>query len=73
MGCFANQREGGFSHLKEFSEREGHCRVPQKYKTNIGYRLGGWVRNQRNTKDKMDPDRRQRLEALPGWLWKVER
>jgi hypothetical protein len=24
-------------------------------------------------KDKMDPDRRQRLEALQGWVWKIEK
>jgi hypothetical protein len=65
--------EDGFSYLKMFSEREGHCRVPDAYKTDDGYRLGKWVGVQRRTKNKMDPDRRQRLEALPGWVWKVEK
>ena len=61
--------EEGFSRLKRFSEKERHCRVPDSYKTNDGYLLGSWVANQRTDKDKMDRDRRQRLEALPGWSW----
>jgi Helicase associated domain len=61
--------EESFSRLKQFSNREGHCRVLQRYKTKDGYRLGAWVAKQRNTKDTMDPDHRQRLETLPGWSW----
>jgi hypothetical protein len=54
--------EEGFSRLKQFSEREGHCRVPQSYKTEEGYRLGQWVNVQRRTNKKgLDPSRLQRL------------
>jgi hypothetical protein len=60
-----------FFYLKKFSEREGHCRVAQRYKTDDGYRLGHWVARQRSAKKTVNPDRRQRLEALPGWSWNV--
>jgi superfamily II DNA or RNA helicase len=63
--------EVGFCHLKQFSEREGHCRVPHRFKTDDGYRLGIWISNQRNKRDAIQPDRRQRLEALPGWVWQI--
>jgi Helicase associated domain len=65
--------EEGFAHLKQFSEGVGHCRVPDGYKTDDGYRLGQWVSNQRARKELIPPDRAQRLEALPGWVWKVKK
>ena len=40
--------EEGFFHLKQFSAREGHCRVSVTYKTDDGYGLGRWVQSQRN-------------------------
>jgi hypothetical protein len=66
------QWEQGFSRLRQFSEREGHCRVPRSHKTDEGYRLGVWINRQRLDQNSMHPNRRSRLEALPGWSWKPQ-
>jgi predicted helicase len=53
--------------LRRFKSREGHCAVPLKHREGI-LRLGGWVSVQRNTKDTMSVERRQRLDAI-GFIW----
>jgi hypothetical protein len=68
---FSDQWEEGFSHLKRFSDLKGNCRVPVSHKTDDGFRLGGWVSAQRSRKNRINVDRRQRLEGLPGWSWNV--
>ena len=57
--------------LESFVKEYGHCGVVQHYKTNEGYRLGVGSANQRARKDTLEPDRRQRLEALSGWSWDI--
>ena len=66
---FAAQWEEGFRFLEIFCQREGHCRVPNNHREQ-GFRLGAWVSHQRADKDRMSPERRQRLKTL-GFVWKV--
>ncbi|CKI51574.1 Helicase associated domain protein [Mycolicibacterium smegmatis] len=62
--------EERFVMLEKFTAREGHARVPQRH-VEQGVRLGQWVSVQRHdaVSDVIAPERRERLEALPGWAW----
>jgi Helicase associated domain len=61
--------EKGFLHLKAYKEREGHCRVPARYRE-TGFWLGAWVDRQRQNKDRLSETQRQQLEKL-GFVWNV--
>lgn len=51
-------------------ERHSDARVPTSYRVD-GYRLGMWVAMPRNRRSRLDADRKQRLQDLPGWTWKA--
>ena len=59
--------EEGFAALKKFQTREGNLLVPALHVEGT-FKLGQWVNVQRNTKDSMPPERKQRLNAI-GFVW----
>lgn len=62
--------ERGFAELLKFVAEHGHADAPGAYKLGE-YRLGGWVQTQRLAFDEgtLDPERKRRLEEVPGWTW----
>jgi superfamily II DNA or RNA helicase len=60
--------EKGFLHLNKYVETEAHTKVPTKYKSSDGFRLGSWVHNQRRSKDQLTPKKILRLDKL-GFIW----
>jgi hypothetical protein len=61
--------EEGFYNLQRYRDREGHCLVPQRHREG-GFPLGIWVSRQRQNRNNLLLERRERLESL-GLVWTV--
>ncbi|CAL1143482.1 unnamed protein product, partial [Cladocopium goreaui] len=66
----AEDWELGFRNLTAYHAEHGHVRVPKKFETADGDRLGRWVQRQRNmkAKGKLGQERVERLKSL-GMVW----
>jgi superfamily II DNA or RNA helicase len=64
-----DQWNDGYQALKEYVAESGHARPPSTFKTIDGFKLGGWVSEQRSTRESRSQDRIARLESLKGWTW----
>ena len=62
------QWELGYQNLVEFRNQHGHCNAPQRCTTPTGFLLGTWVTSQRQRRQTMSEDRRERLDQL-GLNW----
>jgi hypothetical protein len=67
----ADAWEYAFTLLQSFVKREGHSRIPRRYRGDDGFGLGSWVQAQRQAYQRgtLDEERRRRLERLPRWTW----
>ena len=62
--------EQSIFHLKNFINDHGHARVPSKFQTACGYKLGSWVSNKRGQRkrNKIPEKIIEELDAL-GFVW----
>lgn len=65
----------GLKRLREFVERNGTSRMPARYSTRDGFRLGLWAHRQRGffRQKKLALDKVLTLKALPEWDWNPPR
>jgi hypothetical protein len=59
--------EQGFTALRKFRRRKGHCCPPQRH-VEGKYNLGSWVITQRYRKDGLSVVRKKRLDRI-GFVW----
>ena len=59
--------EKSFSKLEAFKAREGHCHVKRGHDAQ-DKQLAVWISNQRRMKDRLSPEKIQRLDKL-GFVW----
>lgn len=60
--------ENGYQHLIEYAEANAGSNVIVDYVCSDGFKLGVWVRTQRDNWHQLDEHRRKRLAAIPGWV-----
>lgn len=58
-----------FKLIEEYKDKNGHCNVPQEYKTESGIYLGVVVSNIRNGRRKITIEQKEKLNSI-GFSWK---
>jgi len=61
--------EGNFNCLQQYVQQNGDAHISQRHVTADGQTIGRWVLTQRTKRALISPERRKRLESLPGWTW----
>jgi superfamily II DNA or RNA helicase len=65
--------EAGLRQLLKYVDENGHALIPA-HEAFEGYPLGSWAAIQRRDSrtGKLLKERRERLDAVPGWVWSLE-
>ena len=63
--------DNSFALLLDYAKEHGSAKVPFKYITADGYKLGLWVVDQRMNAKK-NPIKRAKLESISGWTWSAK-
>jgi len=58
-----------FGVLQDYTQENNSSRVPGKYITESGVKLGIWVDSQRQRKFRLNNEQIEKLESLPQWSW----
>ena len=66
---YSDQWTDAYKCLKQYVSENGHARPPTGHKSNDGFALGSWARNQRSRKDTLSSERKRLLQSLDGWSW----
>jgi superfamily II DNA or RNA helicase len=64
-----SQWQSNYQILVKYAKNNDTARVPHSYVTPDGFRLGAWVKKQKQRSFANYPERKNQLEALPGWSW----
>ncbi|SLH38575.1 DEAD/DEAH box helicase [Mycobacteroides abscessus] len=59
----------GYQQLSIYVEEHGDCDFTAAYVTELGFPLGAWVRGQRQRREALTSEQREKLEAVAGWTW----
>ena len=66
---FDDKWEEGIEELNLYIKTNGNARVPLKYKSKSGFRLGDWVIGLRTRKEQLTSEKLMVLQDLNGWTW----
>lgn len=63
--------EQNFAALAAYTHQHSNTAIPPDYRSDAGTGVATWLHEIRSTRsrDTLTPDRRTRLETLPGWTW----